>query len=93
MVTKRATIPIRDLSCGGGGSLLLERALSKVPGVSGARVNPATEIAYIEFKPDSVSIETLLKKVRTAGFGTGAPSITTAQAGSAGGPRPTVDSE
>jgi copper chaperone CopZ len=72
----RLTIPIRDFSCGGGGSLTLERALSKVHGVSSAYVNPATEIATIDCDPDVVPVDVLLRKVRLAGFGTGIPHST-----------------
>lgn len=75
MSNTRVSIPIRNLSCGGGGSLLLERALSKVPGVSSSYVNPGTEIAYIEFDPHVVSIEALVRKIRLAGFGAGVPVI------------------
>ena len=71
----RLTIPSRDNSCGGGGSLTLERALSKVQGVSSAYVNPATEIATIDCDPDVVPVDVLLRKIRLAGFGTGIPQM------------------
>lgn len=47
MKTQRITFPIEDLSC--GGSLQVERALTRLPGVVYASVNPATEIVCVEY--------------------------------------------
>jgi copper chaperone CopZ len=70
MKTQRITLPIDDLSCGGGGALIVERALARTPGVVYVYVNPATEMAYIEYDPDR-----LVKVVEHAGFRAGAPSM------------------
>jgi len=51
MPTQRITLPIYNLGCGGGGSLTIERALTKAPGVAQAYVNPATEMAYVVYDP------------------------------------------
>jgi len=51
MTTQRITLPIYNLGCGGGGSLMIERALTKTPGVMQAYVNPATEMAYVVYDP------------------------------------------
>lgn len=41
MKTQHMTVPIDDLRC--GGSLQVERALARLPGVIYTYVNPATE--------------------------------------------------
>ena len=51
MTTQRMTLPIYNMGCGGGGSLTIERALTRAPGVAQAYVNPATEMAYIVYDP------------------------------------------
>ena len=75
MKTQRMIVPIEDLSCGGGGSLQVERALVRVCGVVHAYVNPATEMAYVEYEPELVNKESLVKAVQQAGFRTGVPSL------------------
>ena len=62
------TIPIEDLTCGGGGSLTAERALSRVRGVSYVYVNPATEMAYVRFDPNQCSSKELLEALRKCGL-------------------------
>lgn len=73
MKTQRITLPIYDLSCGGGGALIVERALAKVPGVARVYVNPATEMAYVEYDPTTADTEGLVSAVKHAGFGAGQP--------------------
>lgn len=73
--TQRFTLPIYDLSCGGGGSLLIERALAHTPGVVYAYVNPATEMAYVEYDPALSDPGRLVKVVERAGFRAGVPSL------------------
>lgn len=73
MRTQRIMLPIYDLSCGGGGALIVERALAKVPGVARVYVNPATEMAYVEYDPTRVDTQLLIAAVKHAGFGTGQP--------------------
>lgn len=74
MSTQRITFPIYDLSCGGGGSLIVERALAKVSGVAHVYVNPATEMAYIEYDPTQATIDRLIGAIEHAGFRAGVPS-------------------
>lgn len=73
--TRRATIPIYGFGCGGGGALTIERALEKVPGVVRAYVNPATEMAYVEYDPDLAEAARLTAAVERVGFRAGEPNL------------------
>jgi len=73
MRTQRITMPIYNLSCGGGGALTVERVLVRTTGVIHAYVNPATEMAYVEYDPTRVSPERLADTVEQTGFHAGAP--------------------
>lgn len=75
MRTERLTMAIYGLGCGGGGALTVERALAKVPGVSRAYVNPATEMAYVEYDPALARAEQLVAAVERVGFRAGEPSV------------------
>jgi copper chaperone CopZ len=75
MKTQRITLPIDNLSCGGGGALIVERALARTPGVVYVYVNPATEMAYVVYDPALSDPERLVKVVEHAGFRAGAPSL------------------
>lgn len=74
MTTQRVTLPLYNLSCGGGGVLLIERSLVRTPGVVRAYANPATEMAYIVYDPEQVTLAHLVKVIEQAGFRTGTPS-------------------
>ncbi len=63
------TLPIYNLSCGGGGSLTVERVLARTPGVVEVYVNPATEMAYIRYDPALCDPEQLTAVIKRAGFG------------------------
>lgn len=73
MGTRRITLPIYGLACGGGGALSVERALARTPGVLRVYVNPATEMAYVAYDPAATNPESLLAAVERAGFRAGAP--------------------
>ncbi len=75
MKNQRITLPINDLSCGGGGVLIVERALARAPGVVYVYVNPATEMAYVEYDPALVDPNRLTQAVEHAGFRAGVPSL------------------
>lgn len=71
MITERTTVPIEDLGCGGGGTLTIERALGKLPGVRRVAVNPLTEMAYVEYDPERVTREEFRRAIERAGFRVG----------------------
>ncbi len=68
--TSRTTIPVFGLTCGGGGALTAERALARVRGVVRAYVNPATEMAYVQFDSAICGEQQLLQALRDHGFNT-----------------------
>lgn len=75
MKTHRITLPIYRLSCGGGGTLTIQRALARSTGVIHAYVNPATEMAYVEYDPAQISPECLAATVEQTGFHAGVPCL------------------
>ena len=70
--TARVTIPIFGFACGGGGCLVAERALARVAGVIRVYVNPATEMAYVEFDPVLATPQQLVAALELVGFRAGA---------------------
>jgi len=75
MKAQRMTLPISDLSYGGGGLLIVERALARTLGVIYVYANPATEMAYVEYDPEQVDSSRLIKVVEQAGLRAGIPSL------------------
>jgi copper chaperone CopZ len=75
MKAQRMTLPISGLSCGGGGVLIVERALARTPGVIYVYANPATEMAYVEYDPEQVDSGRLIKVVEQVGLRAGIPSL------------------
>jgi cation transport ATPase len=75
MKTRRITLPIYDLSYGGGGVLIVERASARSTGVVHVYVNPATEMAYVEYDPALSDPNRLIAAVKHAGFRAGVPSL------------------
>jgi len=73
---QRATLPVYNLGCGGGGALGLERTLRRMPGVLYAYVNPATEMAYVAYDGAEVDVSSLVGAIERAGYGT--PAIRSA---------------
>jgi len=51
LMARRIRIPIVGLACSAGDGLALERALSRVPGVTDAYVNCVTDTAYLDVEP------------------------------------------
>jgi cation transport ATPase len=72
--TQRVTLPILDFGCAGSGALIVERALVHTPGVTRAYVNPATEMAYVEYDPARTDLSHLLAAIAHTGFRAGRPT-------------------
>jgi cation transport ATPase len=68
MSTRRVTLEIHGLVSGGGGALSAERALSSMEGVRRAYVNPSTEMAYVEYDPDTLDPATLVRAIEATGL-------------------------
>jgi copper chaperone CopZ len=75
MILKRVAIALDGLSCGGGGVLMVERELKKVPGVQHVYANPATEMAYVEYDSMRATAIELRRAVERAGFRAGEFSV------------------
>lgn len=67
--TRRVTLPVYHLSCPGSDPVLIERALSREPGVSHVYVNPGTEMAYVEYDAGACSEDRLTRALDEAGYG------------------------
>jgi hypothetical protein len=61
-------LEIHGLTCGGGGSLSAERALLRLKGVRRAYVNPAMEMAYIEYDPIMLEPSDLVRAIEAIGL-------------------------
>ncbi|SDE80982.1 Cu+-exporting ATPase [Thermus arciformis] len=66
-VVARAEIPVKGMTCAACVARV-ERALAKLPGVLAASVNLATEKAFVEYLPDTVSLARIRQAIREAGY-------------------------
>ena len=73
MTTERLTLPLFGLACGGGGALTIERVLARIDGVRRAYVNPATEMAYVEYDPERAGPPLFTAAIEGLGFKVGEP--------------------
>ena len=64
-------IPIYGLGCGGSGTVTIERALASTPGVLRAYVNPATEMAYIDYDSAQTDATGLARVLEQTGYRSG----------------------
>lgn len=71
---QRLSIPIYDLGCGGAGSTTIERELVATRGVLRAYVNPATEIAYVDYDPAETNAPAIARAIERAGHRAGPPT-------------------
>ena len=69
--TVRVTVPISGFPGGGGGGLVAKRALAGLAGVVRVYVNPATEMAYVEYDPELATPYRLAAALEAAGFRAG----------------------
>lgn len=74
-VISRVALEIFNLGCAGGGTLLIERVLLKLPGVKNAYVNAATEMAYVAYDANLCPIELIRATIQRAGFKVGEPNF------------------
>ncbi len=76
MHEKRVTIPITGMSCANC-AMTIERVLKKkVPGVTQASVNFATESALVEYLPSVTDIDRIIAAIEKAGYGAVTPEET-----------------
>lgn len=68
MATIRTALPVSLRACGGGERSAAERILLRSVGVQAAYVNPATEMAYVEYDPALTTPRTLFEVLTRAGF-------------------------
>lgn len=68
MKTQRVTLPIDDLGCSSDAPGV-ERTLVRTRGVVRAYVNPATEMAYVEYDPDLVDPDEISRALRESSGG------------------------
>lgn len=68
MNAQRITLPIYNLDCASE-TRIVERALKGVPGVSHVYVNPATEMAYVEYDPALSDSAQLFAALERKGYG------------------------
>lgn len=66
-------LPIDGLDCPGSGAIAIEKALASRPGVLRAYVNPATEMAYIDFDPGITDEAAIVRVVEVSGYRAGWP--------------------
>ncbi|MER3513913.1 MAG: hypothetical protein C4310_05580, partial [Chloroflexota bacterium] len=67
VATAKAELPIVGMTCANCANTI-ERALKKLPGVTAASVNLATERATIEYLPGTVELADLIATIRKAGY-------------------------
>lgn len=67
--TQHVDLPVYRLGCGGGGALTVERQLAKTRGVTRVYVNPATEMAYVDYDPTRIDADGLRTVIVKAGYG------------------------
>lgn len=72
---RRIALEIFNLGCAGGGTLLIERVLLRLPGVRNAYVNAATEMAYVEYDANWCDAEHIRAAIQRAGFEVSKPNF------------------
>ncbi|GCE10603.1 heavy metal translocating P-type ATPase [Tengunoibacter tsumagoiensis] len=65
--TARITLALEGMTCASC-AMRIEKGLKKVPGVTDATVNLATEIGTVTYNPSETGIEQLVQKVETVGY-------------------------
>lgn len=70
-----ARLPLFGLACVAGDRLPLERALSRMPGVIAAYVNPVTESAHLTVDPEAFDIGRAVETIERFGAWTVSPDL------------------
>ncbi len=73
-MSTKVALPILGLSCGAGGSLLIEHVIKELPGVLEAYVNPATDTTYVEYDPVALRPAQVATAIRKTGYRTSLPA-------------------
>src|SRR5947209_3264056 len=68
VASERVDLPITGMTCAACAQLI-ERKLSKTPGVNRAGVNFATSRATVEYDPQSTNVSKLIEAVKEVGYG------------------------
>ena len=68
MMLQHTALPVYSLGCGGGATGTIERLLRRVPGVTRVYVNPATEMAYVEYDGQLCDERQLAGVLERAGY-------------------------
>lgn len=68
MKQQGVTFQLSGMTCPGSEALQVEREIRRVPGVTSAYVNPATEKAYVDYDSDRCAPESLMAAIERAGF-------------------------
>lgn len=68
MGTIRTALPVSLHACSGGDGITVVGILFRVNGVQTVYLNPATEMAYVEFDPALTSPPALFEIIKQAGF-------------------------
>ncbi len=74
---QRITVPIYDLSFGGGGALMVKRKIITIRGVVYGNVNtPCTEMTQVEYNPAVGCLNQIMAAINRVGFKAGEASFT-----------------
>jgi P-type Cu+ transporter len=68
MGEEKVSIPVTGMTCANC-AVNIERAVRKLPGVKDAAVNFASEHAAVAFDAEQVSVQTLISRIKDAGYG------------------------
>jgi Cu+-exporting ATPase len=74
MSENQVNLPITGMTCANCAANI-ERNLKKMPGISEANVNIATERASVSFDGDQIPVDEILKKIRDIGYGVPVNSV------------------
>jgi P-type Cu+ transporter len=74
MAEEKIIIPVTGMTCANC-AMNIERALKKVPGVTNASVNFASERVSIDYQPKTVTIDGMIAAIEKAGYGAIKPDL------------------